>query len=190
MAELVQANYPISPEEYLQGELLSDVRHEYLDGAVYAMAGGTQIHNRISLNIAGALDGLLDGSPCRPFLGDVKVRVKTLSSESYYYPDVVVTCDAEDTNPLFLEKPTTIFEVLSDSTERIDRNEKFLAYTSIPSVQEYVLVRQDRKEVTVARRSNDWRPEILAGDDFQLSLACNEETLTSARVYRNVDFGS
>ena len=123
MSSLKQPNLLISPTEYIEGEKHSDVRHEYIDGAVYAMAGGTLNHNSITLNIGSELNDLLDRSPCRPYVNDVKVKVKTLASESYYYPDVVVTCDPTDNNDQFLENPTVIFGVLSESTERIDRNE-------------------------------------------------------------------
>ncbi|MGJ8655658.1 MAG: Uma2 family endonuclease [Akkermansiaceae bacterium] len=187
MSSTLKINSLITPEEYLEGEIVSEVRHEYIDGVVYAMSGGTLNHNTISLNIASSLNQALSGSPCRPFINDVKVQVKTLSNESYYYPDVVVSCDKAGDHPLYLEKPTTIFEVLSDSTERIDRNEKFLAYTSIPSLQEYILVAQDRKEVIIVRRENNWEPEFLTGDDFETALSCTDSTLTSSTIYNNVD---
>jgi Uma2 family endonuclease len=190
MSGLKQSTISITPADYLEGEPYSGVRHEYVDGTVFAMAGGTLNHNRITLNIAGLLSGLLDGSPCRPYASDVKVKVKTLASEAYYYPDVVVTCDPADTNDQFLENPTTIFEVLSESTERIDRNEKFLAYKNLPSLQEYILVSQQRRELTVARRKNDWQAELFSGNDSNLLLSCTDTPLLSDRIYRNVEFGS
>ena len=187
MGSLLKSDDTTSVEEYLEGEKSSKLRHEYLNGVVYAMAGGTLNHNRITLNIGSALDDWLAGSNCRPFVSDVKVKVQTLASESYYYPDVVVTCAADDTNDLFLENPTTIFEVLSDSTERIDRQEKFLAYRSLESLQEYILVSQDRREVTVARKRDNWQSVRLTGGDFELELSCTDQLLGSARIYRNVD---
>ncbi len=188
MAELKELPPKLSAQDYLDGEMVSEVRHEYIDGEVYAMAGGTLNHNRIALNIAGALDDAMDGSKCRPFVNDVKVKVATLETESFYYPDVVVTCDPDDNEPLYLERPTTIFEVLSESTERVDRNEKFLAYRSLPTLEDYVLVSQAEKRITVARRANGWQAELLAGDEFSLVVACCEVPLESARIYRNVDF--
>ncbi|MCP5536627.1 MAG: Uma2 family endonuclease [Akkermansiaceae bacterium] len=190
MSSLKQSSTIISPIEYLEGEPLSEVRHEYIDGLVFAMAGSTLNHNRITLNIAGCLDELLNGSSCRPFASDVKVKVKTLASETYYYPDVVVTCHPEDTNDQFLENPTTIFEVLSESTERIDRNEKFLAYKNLESLEDYILVSQERREVTIARRKSNWQAEVFSGEDFSLQLACSDTPLTAERIYRNVDLGN
>lgn len=178
----------ISVQDYLDGEMVSEVRHEYIDGEVYAMSGGTLDHNLITGNIFAALHSLLDGSGCRPFVNDVKVRVATLEMETFYYPDVVVTCDPDDNAPLYLERPTTIFEVLSESTGRIDRNEKFIAYRSLTTLEDYVLVSQVEKRITVARRANGWRAEVLTGDGFSLRVASCEEPLTAARIYRNVEF--
>ena len=189
MSGLRKEYFEISPEEYLEGEKVSPVRHEYIDGVVYAMSGGTKNHNRIAGNIFGDLDEKLDGTPCEPFINDVKLKVKTLVSESYYYPDVVVSCDESDDDEYYVEKPTTIFEVLSESTERIDRTEKFLAYKSLPTLEEYVLVRQDRREVMVVRRKNDWALERLEGE-FELDLSCGGVVIEGDRIYRNVDFAS
>ena len=188
MSDLKPLAPRISVQEYLDGETVSDVRHEYVDGEVYAMAGGTLTHNRIALNIGAALDDALDGSSRRPYIGDVKVRVETLETETFYYPDVVVTCQPDDNNPLYLERPTTIFEVLSESTERLDRNEKFLAYRSLPTLEDYVLVSQVEKRITVARRANGWQAELLDGDGFSLEVACCDVPLEAGRIYRNVDF--
>lgn len=187
MTSLLKTDFFITPEEYLEGEQYSDIRHEYIDGVVYAMAGGTRNHNIVSGNVFARLHGQV-GDPCIAYMADVKVTVKTLASESYYYPDVVVSCAEDDKNPQFLEKPTTIVEVLSDSTERTDRKEKFLAYTSLPSLEEYILISQDKKLITVARRKNDWQPENLVGDDFALAVSCSDEPLTSAAIYKNVEF--
>lgn len=187
MNSLVNTDFHLTPEEYFEGEKYSDVRHEYIDGVVYAMAGGTLNHNVISGNVLVSLHSQIQ-DPCRAYIADVRVTVKTLTSESYYYPDVVVSCAEDDRNQQFLEKPTTIVEVLSDSTERTDRKEKFLAYTSLPSVEEYILISQDKKLVTVVRRKNDWQPENLIGDDFSLEVSCSDQPLTSAVIYKNVDF--
>lgn len=188
MEGILKADLSISASEYLEGELISEVRHELVGGEVFAMSGGSLNHNRISLNIASDLSDLLGKSGCRPYINDVKVMVRTLSDENYYYPDVVVTCDPKDTNDYFLESPTTIFEVLSPSTEDNDRKAKYFAYRSITSLQEYVLVSQGRREVTVSRRANGWAPEILEGDDFELALTCGAVLLRSDRIYRNVEF--
>jgi hypothetical protein len=97
-----------SVEEYLQGEKISDVRHELVSGKVFAILGGSLSHNRISENIFGALDDAMNGSGCRSYINDVKVMVRTLSDENFYYPDVVVTCDLKDTNNYCLEFSTSV----------------------------------------------------------------------------------
>ncbi len=180
----------ITVDEYLEGESCSETRHEYIDGVVYAMSGGTQNHNRIGLNVSSALDDALHAGPCKTFISDMKVRIRTLESDVFYYPDVMVSCAPDDTHPLYLEQPSVIVEVLSDSTERNDKNEKFLAYKNIESLQEYVLISQKEKSVILVRRSNNWQPELLIGDDFELRLASIGQSLTSQRIYRNVDFST
>ena len=178
----------LSVEEYLKGEKFADVRHEYLAGQVYAMAGGTRNHNRIALNLASGLEEGLEGGPCQTYISDVKVHVQSINDESFYYPDVMVGCDPKDQHELYLDHPSVIVEVLSESTERIDRNEKFHAYRSIPSLMEYVLISQKKKEVMVARRENDWRPEVLNRVDGELALRCIGVSLPLSRIYRNVNF--
>ncbi|MFT5906382.1 MAG: Uma2 family endonuclease [Cryomorphaceae bacterium] len=188
MSRIQKVVLPIGIQEYLDGELVSDVRHEYIDGEVYAMSGGTRNHNRIAGNIFSLLDGKLEGGPCKPFINDINVRMQTLENDAFYYPDVVVTCDPEDDHELYVEKPSLIVEVLSDSTHRIDKNEKFFAYRSLESLNEYVIVSQKKKEVIIARKTNQWKPEILTSDDFELHLTCLAEPIPSSRIYRDEKF--
>ena len=187
MADVSQLNDFISVKEYLDGEIEAEVRHEYLGGRVYAMAGGTRNHNRICINLSGLLNTSLS-APCSVFSSDLKLKVETLASISFYYPDVMIGCDPSDNNEQYLESPTTIFEVLSDSTERIDRTEKFFAYRTLDSLEEYVIVSQKTREITVARKSNDWKAEIYSGDDFALALSCLSSPITSDQIYSNVNF--
>src|SRR5215210_4129937 len=121
---------------YLEGERDSEVRHEYVAGQAYAMAGASARHNRIALNIAGRLNDHLAGGECEAFMADMKIRV---APDLFYYPDVVVTCDPPGGDPYFRTTPRLIIEVLSPTTERTDRHEKMAAYKSCPSVQEYAL---------------------------------------------------
>jgi Uma2 family endonuclease len=188
MAQQKQHIPSISIQEYLDGEQVSDIRHEYIDGEVYAMSGGTKNHNRIALNIANYLINSLEGSPCKPFINDIKVRVSTLENDAFYYPDVVVTCDPKDDHELYVEKPSLIVEVLSDSTQRTDKNEKFFAYRTLESLDEYVIISQKTKEVVVSRKKNQWKPETFTGDDFELQLSCLSDPIPSSRIYRDVNF--
>lgn len=136
---------PIPIPEYLEGELQSDIRHEYVAGQVYAMAGAGEKHNRISLNVAFHLRAAARGKPCGVFISDMKVRVE--QSDAFYYPDVMVACDPQDTESFYKRSPCLIVEVLSPSTEAVDRREKFFSYRSLPSLRHYLLVSQDQRRV-------------------------------------------
>lgn len=149
----------LSVDEYLAGEQTSEVRHEYIAGAVYAMAGASREHNQIAQNIAFAARSHLKASPCSVFISDVKVRLKVLGDDVFYYPDVMVGCDPRDTHRLYLNYPRILVEVTSDSTERLDRREKRWAYQTIETLEEYLLVAQDRPQATLFRRSGLWQPE-------------------------------
>lgn len=159
----------LSVEEYLKGELTSELKHEYVGGRVYAMTGVSTAHNLIAGNLFAALRGHLRGGPCQVFIGDVKVRLKVAEEDLFYYPDVFVACREDDREPYFRRFPSTVIEVLSEATERTDRREKFLAYQTIESLQEYLLVAQDERRITVFRRDAGWRAEHLgAGDTLKL----------------------
>jgi len=134
------------------------------------------------------LERALEGGPCQTYIGDVKVKVYSLQHESFYYPDVMVGCESEDDHELYLDSPRVIFEVLSDSTESIDRREKFFAYRCIPSLMEYVLISQKSKEVTVTRREQGWRAEILSSEDDVLKLPSIDQSISLSRIYRQVEF--
>lgn len=149
----------LTEADYLLGELASEIRHEYVDGEVFAMAGAGEAHNLISLNIAARLRGLVRGGPCRVYISDMKLRVKTW--KAYYYPDVMVTCDPTDSEANYKERPSLVVEVLSPSTERTDRREKMLAYRTLTDLREYLLVATDKQHVELYRRD--------AQDEWQLT---------------------
>ncbi|MFM7449451.1 MAG: Uma2 family endonuclease [Leptolyngbyaceae cyanobacterium] len=143
---------PISPEDYLAAEAASATKHEYRDGHLYAMAGGTDAHITIALNLWALLRGHLRNSGCRAYALDMKVRIEDLNC--FYYPDVMVTCDDLDLDSnTFKRYPCLIVEVLSDRTEAFDRGDKFTAYRHLASLQEYVVVCQSRPQVEVFRRN-------------------------------------
>lgn len=184
--EATAGSASLSVEEYLAGEPRSEVRHEYLGGIVYAMAGASVEHNAISLNLASALRGHLRGGPCQTFMADVKVRLHLANDDIFYYPDVMVACDPRDTDRFFKRFPKAIIEVMSESTERIDRREKRWSYQQIETLEEYVLVAQDKVEVTLFRRANQWRPEVLTKADQQLQLTSLDFTLPLSGIYEGV----
>jgi len=176
----------LSVDDYLAGEEVSEVKHEYLGGNAYAMAGATTEHNQISMNIAFAFRTHLTGKRCRVFMSDVKVRLTTVGEDAFYYPDVMVGCDPRDTHQLYLLFPKVIVEVSSESTERLDRGEKRLAYQTLESLEEYLIVAQDRAEVTIFRRTNKWAPETTAGLGQKVTLQCFDLALLLSAVYEGV----
>ena len=161
----------VTVEDYLSGELRSETRHEYMGGSVYAMAGAGEEHNAVAGNLFATLHAHLRGKPCRVFFVDMKVRLLITRTDIFYYPDLMVACDPRDTDRYFKRYPKVLIEVLSPDTERTDRREKFLSYTGIETLEEYVLVAQDRLEVTVFRRNRQWQPEIFRRPEEALELA-------------------
>jgi Uma2 family endonuclease len=158
----------ISPEEYLDRERHSPIKHEYIDGEMYAMAGTTKAHNIISLNLAFLLRTGLKGSSCQTFMADVKVNISNNISnqKQYFYPDLVVTCnDSDDLNAYAIEFPKVIIEVLSESTESFDRGKKFQYYRTIPSLQDYILVSSQEYLVEIFHRmeNNLWLLQTYQG---------------------------
>ncbi|TAF57238.1 MAG: Uma2 family endonuclease [Oscillatoriales cyanobacterium] len=178
----------IHPEDYLAGELASPVKHEYRDGEVLAMSGGTQNHATIILNLATALKLHLRGSGCRPFAENMKVQVRV--ADAYYYPDIAVTCDERDRQPEqhFIEHPRLIIEVLSPSTAKFDRDVKFADYRTLESLVEYVLVASDRREVEVFRRqeSGRWTQQgYRSGEDEGVRLESVDFAIGLREVYED-----
>jgi Uma2 family endonuclease len=174
----------ISPDDYLEGERLAEVRHEYVDGRVYAMAGASDDHNRISGNIFAELLERLRGDRCEPFINDMKVKIPPAFADVYYYPDVLVACDPTDNARYFRERPSVIIEVLSPETERTDRREKAIAYRQIPTVEAYVLVEQERVAATILRRTEPgWQSDVVEGPGSILKLPGIGVEIPLERIY-------
>ena len=176
--------------QYLEMERTAATRHEYVDGRIVAMAGETLTHNRIARNISVRLETAFGERPCETFIENVKVRV---SSTRYRYPDVVALCgeaQVDNAKPPNLLNPAVIIEVLSPSTEASDRDEKFLEYRQLASVTDYVLVAQDKIEVThFARQSlNHWIVTIYTDQEDALTFASLNETLALKDIYRKIVF--
>jgi Uma2 family endonuclease len=163
-------NY-ITPDEYLEMEETSEIKHEYIDGYVYAMAGANDPHVTIALNMAFAIRNHLRGTNCRVYMSDMKARIDSLNR--FYYPDVMVTCDPRDTQSQNQKRfPKLIIEVLSKSTEGFDRGDKFTDYQQIESLEEYVLVNTKRQRIDCFRKEDGrWFLESYsnAQENFQLS---------------------
>lgn len=180
----------ITPEEYLAGERISQTRHEYFAGAIRGMAGATANHARVVQNLAFHLGGQLRGGPCEVFTQDIKVNIRTVSEEFYYYPDVVVDCSRAPGRSLFAPEPKVIFEVSSLETEQVDRGEKRASYCTLPSLQVYVLVRQSDAALLIYRRAGaEWNLEFLSELDSTLSLPEIGCALPLRAIYERVVFG-
>src|SRR3954464_4660079 len=143
----------ISVEDYLAGELSSPIKHEYLGGVVYAMAGARNAHNLIATNTLVALGARLRGKRCRPYNSDTKVRLRLPTQVRFYYPDASVICRPNPQDDSFQDEPAVLFEVVSEGTRRIDEGEKKDAYLTIPSLSVYALVEQGAPAVVVFRRT-------------------------------------
>ncbi|GCL42732.1 Uma2 family endonuclease [Dolichospermum planctonicum] len=182
--------YFFTVEEYLELEQTSDIRHEYFAGEVFAMAGGSKEHNIISGNVYSRLRSQLRGSSCNVFMSDMKVRINLANENQtiFYYPDVIVSCDTEDQDRYFLNYPCLIIEVLSPSTETIDRREKLLNYRSLASLKEYILISQDQVKVEVYRQDEkrNWTIQTLINRDDKLHLDSVGLILEMTDIYEDV----
>src|SRR5688572_30154008 len=139
----------VSVAEYLETEKTRTVRHEFIGGHIHAMAGASDRHHRIRANSFKMLDNAVQFGECEAFITDMKLKV---DEETVYYPDVFVACDGNPESPYYRVKPRLIIEVVSPSTRQIDRREKFKVYREIESLQEYVIVEQDKMQVEIHSR--------------------------------------
>src|SRR5262249_5640064 len=151
--------------------LVSPIKHEYLGGVVYAMAGARNVHNLIATNTIGALYARLRGRPCRAFNSDTKIRIRLRSHIRFYYPDASVICQPNSPDDSYQDEPVAIFEVMSPSTRRIDQGEKKDAYLALPSLKVYALIEQEMPAVVVFRRvGENFEREVYQGLDAVLPL--------------------
>jgi len=167
----VKDNFPrFTPEEYFTWEEQQLERHEYIDGEVYAMSGGTQNHSDIAGNLLTLLKSHLRGGGCKTFNSDL--RIKIFESNKYVYPDLSVTCDDRDkSTPQYITYPCLIVEVLSPSTEAYDRGNKFKLYRKNPSLRDYVLVDSSKMAIDLYRKDESGNWNIInyeAGDAIEL----------------------
>ena len=177
----------LTVEEYFNLEQTSEIRHEYVDGEVFAMAGASEQHNFITGNIYTSFRSHLRGTSCRTFASDMKVKVKVQKADIFYYPDVLVTCNPNDNERYFKTSPKLIVEVLSNSIKTIDKREKHLNYQNIENLEEYVLIYQDEIKVEIYRKDSqgNWLIQTLGKDD-ELYLNSIDLTLTMADIYEDV----
>ena len=150
---LQHAHCHINPEEYLQGELASEIKHQLIDGEAYAMTGASENHNLLAGNIFSELRNCLKGKPCRTFMADMKLRV----ADDFFYPDAMVVCGEDNENDYYKTSPVIIVEVLSKTTRKFDQSAKRLRCQAIPTLEEYLLIEQDKGEIQVFSRRDSWQ---------------------------------
>ena len=179
----------LSVDEYLTLERTSEVKHEFVGGIVYAMAGGSYTHNLIASNFLVALGPRLRGTPCKALNSDTRIRVRSAHHVRFYYPDASVICGSS--GETYQEEPRVLVEVLSPSTRRVDETEKRDAYLTVPGLQAYLLVEQDGPEVVVFRRTEQgFAREVYRGLDAVIPLPAIQAELPLAELYEAVDFPS
>lgn len=188
--------YPIEEQDYLEPKEQSDTKHEYVDGYVYAMAGASDAHVTITGNLVALVRPLLRGRGCKAYASDMRMAVfnsegaKTKAG-AYYYPDYFITCSRADLHPdasTTKKEPCFVVEVLSPGTQGVDRTEKLDRYRSIPSLEQYWLVDQDRRRVVVYSRAGaDWRMTEHTADDAVLVLPLPGLALRLGDLYEDVD---
>lgn len=178
-----------TPQQYLALEGVSETKHEYYDGKIYNMAGGTPDHNLVALNIGATLRQQLESTPCRVFGSDMRVLVE--AEELYTYPDVSVVCGKllyDPSSNTTLTNPLVLVEVLSPSTRKYDRGDKFKFYKKIPSLREVILVEADRPHVELLRRAprGEWTIEIYTGLDAFMILKAAPCEIPLRQIYSKV----
>jgi len=179
----------ISVDDYLAGELVSSVKHEYLGGVVYAMAGARNAHNLVASNVLGSLHARLRGRRCRPYNSDTKIRIRLPFHVRFYYPGVSVICRPNPQTDSFQDEPSVIVEVVSRETRRTDEGEKKEAYLAIPSLEAYLLVEQGSPAVVVHRRTEQgFVREVFVGLETVIPLGEIETELPLAEIYDGIQF--
>ena len=172
----------ISAQEYLEGERESELKHEYINGGVYAMPGASANHNRLVSGMLAALYAHLVKTSCEVFIADMKVK----AGQHFFYPDVIVDAQNINGDACYTEFPLIIIEVLSKATRKIDHTIKRQAYQNLSSLQEYVLIEQDFVDIRICRRSKHWQSEhYFLGD--QLYLESVDFSLPVETIYARVD---
>jgi Uma2 family endonuclease len=189
MSSLPRSREVIDYDAYAEGEKTAEVRREYVAGEVYAMAGASAAHIRVTRDLAGAIERRLAPKRCDVFNADMRVRIRRGAQQLGYYPDVVVTCPPVPDHTLELEAPIVIAEVLSPSTARTDKHEKFTNYATLASLRHYVLVSSDAAHILHYRRADGgaWgEPEELLGQNALLRLDALGIEIPLSDIYARV----
>ncbi|MFN9615915.1 MAG: Uma2 family endonuclease [Dolichospermum sp.] len=188
---LAQETRYYSPQEYLELEVNSEIRHEYINGLIIPMTGGTPNHNQLALNFSGTLNYLLKRQPYQVFVTDQRLWIP--SRKIHTYPDIMVVktpLEYEEGRKGTLVNPVMIAEVLSKSTKGYDRDEKFAAYRTIPTLQEYILIDQYTMHIEQYFKTdnNQWIFSEFTDGNINLNLASISCQMTLSDIYDKVDF--
>ena len=187
MTAIATSHALLTVEEFLAAEPGYEVKHESLGGMVYRMAEARTPHIVISTNLCGALGTRLRGRQCQAFGSDMKARLSVSGTPYFYYPDAMIFCGTTGLGPSWCERPSVIFEILSDSTRRIDEREKWLAYLHIPGLAAYVLIEQNTQRVLIEHRGEaGWNREVVEGPDAVVRLAAVDVEFPLAELYERV----
>jgi Uma2 family endonuclease len=186
MPRVIETAKQMTFEEYLEFEKTAEVRHEFVDGFVFAMAGASNAHNLIAGSVFARTYFAATKASCRAYMNDMKLRTP---SDKGYYPDVFVTCDPKDFTTDIKTTACFILETLSDSTQDVDRDEKWHNYRAVTSLQTYVLASQKKKFLEVYQKQSDgtWLYEVL-DEQGTLSIPCIALQITLEEIYENVNF--
>ena len=178
----------LSPEDYLASEKDSPIKHEYIQGQVYAMAGASDAHTTVAGNLFTLLRNHVRGTGCRVYMADMKAQIE--SANVFYYPDVMVTCDERDRNSSYFKRyPCLIVEVLSPTTEAFDRGNKFADYRQLETLQEYILIHPAQLSVECFRRNSEGLWVLHPYTDGEVHLASVNFRCPIVDLYEDVVIG-
>jgi Uma2 family endonuclease len=176
----------MTEEEYLAFVETSPTRHEYVNGYVHEMCTPTVSHGRVLSRLQFALTKRLGNGPCEAFAAGLKVHADTASNNNYFFPDIVVSCDRGGWGDQWLLNPRLIVEVLSPSTQHIDRREKATTYRKVPGMEEYVIAAQGSAQLTIFRRAEGWVAQVVSGLDAVAEFRSLEMSIPLAEIYSGV----
>jgi Uma2 family endonuclease len=177
-----------SVEDYLAREQQTEIKHEYLAGQIVAMGGASRAHGLITGSLHALLLPNARRKDCQLFMADMKVRIDHEGDSWFYYPDLVLTCNQADRDPHYVRQPCLLVEVLSPSTEHIDSREKLLAYRLLPSLREYLLLRQDSLQADLYQRGEEgrWQHWRFTQADERIPLGCVDSQPSLSEIYVDV----
>jgi Uma2 family endonuclease len=185
MADAARIIPRCTAKEYLEFENDGSLKHEFVNGIVYAMAGASRRHNLIAGDLHTALNIHLPPERCQAYALDTKVHINTKDEERFVYPDIFVTCSEHDNDAYSSDQPILVVEVMSPTTEEFDKVDKFKAYRSLPSLQEYGLLAQDERRLELFRKRTEWAAEVYRDDDV-VTFESVDLTVSVATFYRRV----